>query len=215
MPMSTKPTKGLQKKFRISFFALSTLFMIGMIWFGITTDFNFGRDAIPGTLFPRGRIIELIADYTEVDGVGFRRGMQTARVEILSGEHRGLVVEARNVIFIDAPMYAEVGRAYIVALTEIGVYADGSPRFQAHLHSYVRDTRIYGIGIFYLVLLALVGGKSGVSSAFGLVFTFVTLLFFLIPAIIRGAPPALTTILVSIVVTAVSLIAIMGFAKKT
>jgi len=186
-----------------------------MIWFGITTDFDFGRDAIPGTSFPRGRIIELVADDTEVDGVGFRRGMQTVRAEILNGEHRGLVVEARNVIFIDAPMYAEVGRVYIIALNEIGVYSDGSPRFQANLHSYVRDTQIYIIGAFFLVLLALIGGKSGVSSAFGLVFTFVTLLFFLIPAIIRGAPPALTTIIVSIVVTAVSLIAIMGFAKKT
>ena len=212
---SAKCRQSRQRLFRIGFFVLSTLLMIGMVWFGITTDFDFGRDAIPGTSFPRGRVIELSSDDTEVDGTGFRRGMQTARVEVLSGEHRGLVVEARNVIFIDAPMYAEVGRVYIIALSEIGVYPDGSPSFQANLHSYVRDTQIYIIGAFFLVLLAVIGGKSGVSSAFGLVFTFVTLLFFLIPAIIRGAPPALATIIVSIVVTAVSLIAIMGFAKKT
>ena len=74
---------------------------------------------------------------------------------------------------------------------------------------------IYLIAFLFLVLLVITAGKAGLRSGFGLVFTFVVLLFLLIPAVIHGAPPALTTFALSLVITAVSLIAIMGFEKKT
>ena len=188
------------KLLTISFFAVTTLAMIVMIWFGTSTDIGIGRNPLPGSEFPRGRVIESIE----------RQGQQVLMVEIMTGEHRGLVAEVRNIIFIDATVNPQIGQTIII---HFDYHGNGS--YSAHVHSYVRDTSIYIIVALFLVLLAAVGGKKGISSAYGLVFTFVTLLFFLIPAIMRGGSPALLTILVSLLITSVSLIAIMGFEKKT
>jgi uncharacterized membrane protein len=114
------------------------------------------------------------------------------------------------VLFIDAPINPKIGQTLIIHFDDHG---DG--RYTASVHSYERETAIYIIAVLFLLLIIAVGGKAGISSAFGLVFTFVTLLFFLIPSIVRGGSPAFLTILVSILITSVSLIAIMGFKKKT
>jgi len=188
------------KLLKIGFFVATTLAMITMIWFGANTDIGIGRNPLPGSEFPRGRVIESVE----------RQGQQILMVEILSGEHQGLVAGVRNIIFIDAVVNPQIGQTIII---HFDYHGNGS--YSAHVHSYVRDTSIYIIAALFLVLIAVVGGKKGISSAYGLVFTFVTLLFFLIPAIMRGGSPALLTISVSLLITSVSLIAIMGFEKKT
>ena len=173
--------------------------MVVMILFGFNTDINIGRNPLPGSEFPRARVIEIL------DG-----GQQSLLVEILTGEHRGKVADVRNIQFIDAAVNPRIGQTIIIHFDY-----HGAGNYSSHVHSYARDTAIYIIVALFLGLLVLIGGKKGVSSAFGLVFTFVTLLFLLIPAIMRGAPPAFLTILVSLLITAVSLTAIMGFEKKT
>jgi len=178
--------------------------MIAMIWFGITTDINLGRNPLRGTEFPRGRVVALPE---ASDGFG---GMQVLSVELLNGEHRGRIIEARNIFFIDAPVNPQVGQRIIVHFDDRG---DGN--YTASVHSYARETSIYVIAALFLLLIIAVGGKAGLSSVYGLVFTFVTLLFLLIPAIVRGGSPAFLTILVAVLVTAVSMVSIMGFEKKT
>ncbi|MCL2427586.1 MAG: YibE/F family protein [Oscillospiraceae bacterium] len=188
------------KLLKIVFFVVTALAMIAMIWFGANTDVGIGRNPLPGSEFPRGRVIERME----------HQGQQILMVEILSGAHRGVVAEVRNIIFIDAVVNPQIGQTIIIHFDYLG---EGN--YSAHVHSYVRDTAIYIIAALFLILIAVVGGKKGISSAYGLVFTFVTLLFLLIPAIMRGGSPALLTILVSLLITSVSLIAIMGFEKKT
>jgi len=185
--------------------------MAAMIWFGMTVDIYFGRNPLAGIEYPRGRVVDVINDQTSVDENGIRRGRQDLLVEILTGDHRGAVLEVHNMLFIDAPVYAQVGQRVVVALSKDPM----SGAYSAHVHTYERATAIYAIILLFLLLLAAVGGKAGIRSAFGLVFTMVTLLFLLIPAIVSGAPPALLTISLSLVIIAVSLIAIMGFEKKT
>ena len=188
------------KLLKIVFFVATALAMIVMIWFGTSTDIGIGRNPLPGSEFPRGRVIERMEHQCQ----------QILIVEILSGEHRGVVAEVRNIIFIDAVVNPQIGQTIIIHFDY-----HGNGNYSAHVHSYVRDTAIYIIAALFLILIAVVGGKKGISSAYGLVFTFVTLLFLLIPAIMRGGSPALLTILVSLLITSVSLIAIMGFEKKT
>lgn len=185
---------------KIIFFTITALAMVLMILFGISTDIDIGRNPLPGSEFPRGRVVEFISGGQQ----------QVLLVEILSGEHRGKTAEVRNVIFVDAVVNPQVGQTVIIHFEYLG---DGN--YSAHVHSYVRDTAIYIIAVLFLGLIAAVGGKAGLRSAYGLVFAFVTLLFLLIPAIMRGGSPAFLTITVSILITAVSLIAIMGFEKKT
>ena len=201
--------KNNERLLRIIFFAITALSMVIMIWFGFTTDINLGRNPLRGTEFPRGRVVDVITDQTTSDGV-VRGGMQLLAVEILSGTHRGRTVEVRNILFIDAPVNPQIGQTVIVHFDDHG---DGN--YTASIHSYARESAIYVIAVLFLVLVVAVGGKAGLSSAYGLIFTFVTLLFFLIPSIVRGGSPAFLTIISAILITAVSLTSIMGFKKKT
>jgi uncharacterized membrane protein len=197
-----------QKLLKVAFFAATALVMAAMIWYGLTTDVNIGRNPLPGSAFPRGRVVDMLDN--QAAGLQFRSGQQVLLVEILTGEHRGKIAEVRNIMFIDATVNPRIGQTVII---HFDYHGNGS--YSAHVHSYVRESAIYIIAALFLGLLALTGGKAGISSAFGLVFTFVTLLFLLIPAIMRGGPPALLTIAVSLLITTVSLTAIMGFEKKT
>jgi len=197
--------KQNQKLLNIVFFTVTALTMAVMIWFGVNTEVTIDRNPLPGSEFPRGRVIESFDNHNVA-----RSGQQVLLVEILTGDHRGKIAEVRNIIFVDAPVNPQIGQTIIIHLDYHG---DGS--YSAHVHSYVRDTAIYIIALLFLGLLVVVGGKSGLRSAYGLVFAFVALLFLLIPAIMRGGSPAFLTILVSLLITTVSLTAIMGFEKKT
>jgi len=199
-----------KKLLKIVFFAGAAMAMAAMVWFGLSTDLSIGRNPLPGSTFPRGRVIDTPDNQALTAENVFRSGQQVLLVEILTGEHRGKIAEVRNIVFIDATVNPRIGQTLIIHFDY-----HGNGNYSAHVHSYVRETAIYVIVALFLVLIALVGGKAGISSAFGLVFTFVTLLFLLIPAIMRGGPPALLTIAVSVLITAVSLTAIMGFEKKT
>ena len=195
----------------VIFFVLTTLVMIGMVWFGTRTQLDFGINLNENVTYPRGRVIEVVADETMVDEDGVRRGRQELLVELLTGPNRGKIVEVQNILFIDAAVYAQVGQRLVIFFD----YQSGDGGYFARVHTYERATAMYIIASLFVGLLVLVGGKSGVRSAFGLIFTFVTLLFLLIPAIVRGAPPALLTIVLSFCIIAVSLISITGFEKKT
>ena len=187
------------KLYKTLFFAATALAMSAMVWYGLGTDVGIRRNPLPGSEFPRARVTDI-----------FDGGQQTLLVEILSGTHRGKTAEVRNIVFVDATVNPQIGQTVVIQFDY-----HGNGNYSAHVHSYVRDTAIYIIAVLFLGLLAAVGGKAGLRSAYGLVFSFVTLLFLLIPAIMRGGSPAFLTILVSLLITAVSLISIMGFEKKT
>lgn len=98
----------------IMFYALCTLAMVIMIWFGLNTNLDFGINQNEGVTYPRGRVVEVISDNTTVDETGLRRGRQDLRVMLLTGENRGKIVEAQNILFIDAAVHARVGQTLVL-----------------------------------------------------------------------------------------------------
>ncbi|MCL2216040.1 MAG: YibE/F family protein [Defluviitaleaceae bacterium] len=191
------------------FFVIVTLSMLAMIWFGMNNHIDFGLNQNVGVSFPTGRVLEVISDQTSVHESGLRMGRQDLLVEIISGEHRGRIVEAVNTLLVGNSVYAQVGQRLVI-------YFESSPgHYFARVHSYQRATGIYIVVLFLIGLMAAVFGKSGLRSAFSLIFTFVVIIFLLIPLITMGAPPALLTFGLSLCIVSVSLISIMGFEKKT
>ena len=198
----------------IVFFVLTTLAMGAMIWFGMLSNARFAQNRTPGVTFRPARVVEVVEDNTSLNEGGARVGSQDLLVRILSGPLRGETIEARNMLFpIEQAVYAREGLRVLVYLE----YSNGAEEtaYFARVQSYDRTIGLYIVIVCFIILLGLVFGKTGLRSAFSLIFTFVTIIFLLLPLIMRGAPPALVTILLALLIIVVSLISIMGFEKKT
>lgn len=193
------------------FYTVTTLAMAVMVWYGANSQIDFGFNSMVGVQFPTGRVVEVLVDETMQDETGLWLGHQRLLVELISGERRGDVVEVQNQLFIGHSIFAEVGTRLVLYLEQF----EGAESYFVRIHSFERATAIYVIAILFIGLLGAVFGKAGLRSAYGLIFTFIVIIFLLIPQIVNGAPPALTTITLSFLIATVSLIAVMGFEKKT
>ncbi|MCL1935888.1 MAG: YibE/F family protein [Defluviitaleaceae bacterium] len=193
------------------FFSLCILSMFFMFWYGYNSNYWNMGDRYSNTTFLSGRIIEIIEDNTSINEAGARVGQQTLLVRLLQGTRRGEIVEVNNLLFpIEHSVFGVVGQRVLVFFDN----ADGHNYF-SHIQSYDRTIGIWIVIIGFLGLLALVFGKSGIRSAFSLVFTFFCIIFWLLPIIVNGTSPIISTIFISIVIIVVSIISIMGFGKKT
>ena len=82
---------------------------------------------------------------------------------------------------------------------------------------YSKD-RIIQIAVFvgiFLLLICVIGGKNGVKSVVGLVFTFVAIFKIYIPLIYRGFSPFAAAVIITIITTIVTMYLISGATIKT
>ena len=182
-----------------------------MVGFSHFQSIDFGLNQNQGVTFPRARVIEVLYDGTEIDTTGIRMGRQDLLVEITSGAYRGEIVNVQNLLFLGQSVYAEAGSRVILYFERV----EGEMDYFARIQSYERMFGIYFLVSVFIGLLGAVFGKAGLRSAFSLVFSFVVIIFFLIPAIVAGGPPAMLTVFSSLLIVTVSLISITGFERKT
>ncbi|MCL2193336.1 MAG: hypothetical protein FWB78_08070, partial [Treponema sp.] len=121
-----------KKLLKIVFFAGAAMAMAAMVWFGLSTDLSIGRNPLPGSTFPRGRVIDTPDNQALTAENVFRSGQQVLLVEILTGEHRGKIAEVRNIVFIDATVNPRIGQTLIIHFDY-----HGNGNYSAHVHSYV------------------------------------------------------------------------------
>ena len=187
------------------------LALFALILFYANTDVPGGYRYLRYT-FETARVIEVLEDNTEVnpDFPDTRVGQRFYRVELLTGEHQGYQAEIRTHFFPSFQVNVEEGSRISVFLRDMG---DG--QFDVLLHNQERSLILMGSIIVFFLALALIGGKKGVMSIIGLVFTMVSILFILIPLLLKGYPPLIVTILILAVTATVSLVLLNGWSKKT
>ncbi|MDR1160368.1 MAG: YibE/F family protein [Syntrophomonadaceae bacterium] len=193
------------------FFFVVTLAIAAMIRYGWSRGIDYSPLNTDNISFMPGRVTEVVSDLTEIDEHGLHRGRQDLQVELLSGARAGEVIDVRNTLSIDHSVYVTKGQKIVVYLDQ----HPGESSYFATVQSYERTGGIYTVIALFLCLLAAVGGKTGLRAAFGLIFTFVVIIFLLIPLIIRGAPPVWLSLGLIFCIIAVSLISTLGFTKKT
>lgn len=189
-----------------------------LVWMGIVLFlvfiyfFNQGIDKKKlieenGNQFEKAEVVEIVSEKRNEDGS--QQGTQILKVCLKSGKFKGNIVEATN---IDSYLYGadcEVGLPVIVQVSEY----DG--QLSASVYNYNRMTILFVmIGIFLLALM-LIGKRKGFTSALGLIFTFVCILYLYLPMLYLGYSPFLSAVIVTILTTLVTMYFIGGFSKKT
>ena len=174
---------------------------------------QFGAEEQP-FLVQRARVIAVEDPRLSPDPYvqGLYIGRQTVEVEIISGEFAGQRVRFENTLsrFFNFP--AEAGMELLVSVM---------PHFETGEISHVdifghsRSAFLYIlIGLFLLILLV-IGRKKGLYSAISLAFTLVTIVFFMIPFILRGHSPVLFAVLAAVLTTIFSTFLVGDISLKS
>lgn len=154
----------------------------------------------------------VLSDTCETDpsSDGAYRGEQLIIAKVLTGQYRGLSVQAYNFV---SPLYGvPVAEGDRVCLG-INTYSDGSVR--ATVYEYARWRPLLVCLALFVLSCVLVGGRTGARSLIGLAVTFLCLFSILLPGLLRGADTVLLTFAVCSFISAVCMIILSGFSFKS
>ncbi len=160
-----------------------------------------------GVTYEKAVVKEIITDNIQEDGS--RIGTQTVKVKMLTGEYKGEILEANSFS----------GYLYGADCTEnmrvVVSVSESNESIYISVYSYYRESVIYVFVAVFLLLLWWIGGRNGFRSALGLIFTFICIMFLLIPMLYKGYSPLLSSVIVVTLITVVSLCLIGGLTSKT
>ena len=162
--------------------------------------------------YEKARVISVIKENLEEEQISNRRysGIQELEVELLTGKLKGEKVEVTNYITQKHNVVAKEGKEIMVCVDR-----PSEDFYKVSIYNYSRNNHIYIIVIVFFVIMVLIGRGKGFRSMIGLLFTFYSIIFFMIPFIYRGYSPIILSIIVSIISTIVTLFLLNGWSRKT
>ncbi|PKM62633.1 MAG: YibE/F family protein [Firmicutes bacterium HGW-Firmicutes-21] len=194
----------------IIFFVISSVIMGCVIYFGISNPSEYVGINSDNISHERVKVIAVKSQDVSVNAEGIMQGVQELEVRFLTGRHKGKTTSINNILTLRQSVFAKEKQNLIVMLDQ-----PTDDYYIATVYSYDRGATILVIVIAFFLLLIALGGNRGWRSAFGLVFTFVMLIFFLIPMVTMGYSPVAVSVITMIPIVVVSLISLTGFTKKT
>ena len=160
-----------------------------------------------GQTFEKGVVTQILSDNIQEDGT--RVGEQSVMVRMTSGVRKGEEIQTTSSAGYLFGAACKVGMKVIVMQSVSGDTTVSS------VYSQDRGNTILIFAVLYLALIILVGGRKGLKSVIGLVFTFFTVIFLILPLIYRGVSPFSAAVLVCAVTTLVTMYFIGGPTSKT
>lgn len=137
-------------------------------------------------------------------------GSQEVTVKILSGKHKGDTKILANYLTDIHNVFTKEGMTIIIDIDSVN-----NTTYSGTVYSYYRAPVEYGFIIFFFLVLCIIGGKKGIKSILGIIFTFICIIFLFIPMIFNGYSPIWTSFLIIILTTCVSLFLLSGWTAKT
>ncbi len=163
-----------------------------------------------GVTYEKATVLKIVDEALEPSDDGRMLGQQTALVKITSGMFEGEEMEVKSYLSNTHNIYVEKGDDLILYVA----YSEGiSPLLQ--VYGYDHTSAYAMVAVLFLILMALVGGKKGLKSVLGMVFSGYFLYTFLIPFLCTGASPIVGALLYSAVSASVCLLLLNGMGVKT
>lgn len=160
----------------------------------------------------KARVMAITYDDAEVDNEsaeGRRVGTQELEVKFINGPHKGETAQVVNYLTALGNVDTKEGMTVVLRYTD---YGNGN--VSVLMYNYDRTGVLAGISILFMALMIITGGKKGLLSLLGLLFTLLCLWFVLIPLMIRGYNMLLVTVAVVSIAATASLLLLNGFNGK-
>lgn len=191
------------------FYSFLAAFLVFLLVFNNVINFEKPGDQKVGVKYEKARAMRILSDTRgpDPDMPDIQIGIQTIEFKVLTGSYAGKIITAKNFISRTDNKPAKVGTVMLLATYD---------RFAtATVENYNRDYIVYALSLIFVLLVALLGKKTGMKSIVSLAFTLICVLFLFIPMIIKGVPPVIAAMLVVMLSTSVTFIFVSGFGKKT
>jgi uncharacterized membrane protein len=162
--------------------------------------------------FVRGVVTQVNRDETEesADMPGWRLGVQNITVRLTGGEDAGTEVTFDNYLSTTHAVVASAGLRVIVKADQ----PEGVAPYYS-LYQYDRSGGLALAALLFVGLMALAGRGKGLCGALGLALAICLIGGVLLPSIYNGLPPVGMTLLVCMVIAALSLLLLNGVSRKT
>jgi uncharacterized membrane protein len=132
---------------------------------------------------------------------------QLLYVKLLSGKLEGVVPGIEYFHVNPLFPYYEIGDSLVVILNEM---TDSMMVYNPN-----RSHILIGFVVLFLTLLCIIGGKRGVLSLLGLIFSLLSIVWILVPLTLQGHSSILTSLIVAILITFVSITLLAGVNPKS
>ena len=165
-----------------------------------------------GVEYERARVIEVVEDKTEVDDSteGILRGSMKLKIELLSGRYKGDVLEVTNYLSYKYNVVVKKGDTISVRID-----TTGENEYAVTVYNYDRSKLLLGLLLLFAIAMVVIGGIQGAKAVVALAVTFVSIIFLLVPLVLKGFPSIPVTIMIIAITTVISFLLIGGIQSKT
>jgi uncharacterized membrane protein len=188
-------------------------YVVGALWFsGHTTIYHLYRSSGGAHVsYAKARVLRIEDEVVDRDdSTGLLTGYQDIRARILTGEKDGTELDIRNFLNYTTNIRLKAGDTIIVHVD----VADAA-HYTVSVYSIDRAPALFLLAFLFVATLCGIGGKRGLRSVLGIIFTFASIVFFFVPMLYRGYSPTLSAALVVVATLCVSLALLGGFGVKT
>ncbi|PRR85453.1 YibE/F family protein [Clostridium luticellarii] len=140
-------------------------------------------------------------------------------VKIISGRLKGKTVTVQNFVGgkikdenSSTQSFVKVGDEVLI---NVDKYDKNGNVEKAYIYEIVRYKYLYKLGIFFILLLIIIGGKKGLKSVITLAITGIMVLKILIPLVIQGFNPVIVSSVICMLAIVINLVIIGGKNEKT
>jgi uncharacterized membrane protein len=157
----------------------------------------------------RGTILEA-AEPKEVKDEFFR--IQDVQLRIDTGTHKGEIVDVQNSLS-DHQYYdiiVEKGQKVTIMIEE---YKDGT--YQVYISDYYRANSLGYLLVLFMLLVVAIGKLKGVKALISLGITIASVLFVMLPLMLKGWNPIMVSVVTAVFVTIITMVIVAGFNHKT
>ncbi len=191
---------------------LLALFAWAIAWANSGWDRDRGITSTIGVEYETARVDDILADKTVVDESieGRLRGSMVLSLEILTGRYAGDFVEVTN--YFSAMYNVDVGLGDRVS---VRIDTTGLGEYNVSIYNYDRIPWIIGIALVFALALIGIGGWQGLRALGGLVFTFVSVMYLLLPLALKGWETVPLTVVIVGITSTVGFYLLAGWHPKS
>ncbi|MDR2089765.1 MAG: YibE/F family protein [Clostridiales Family XIII bacterium] len=184
-------------------------FFAFLILFNGSLDYPSPGDIQTGNMYEKAVVTRVMSDTLapDPDFPEIKIGVQELEFRILTGEQRGKLFLANNFVGRLDNKPANAGTKMIVSSYD--GFVSGT------VVDYSREDVLYALALAFVAALALFGGMKGLKAFMALAFTLICVIFLFVPMLLKGVEPILAAVVIVTLSTAVTMLALNGFSRKT